>query len=136
MLQLLGVIFVMVCFYKAREWWQEQNGEWGSKKENPLLIYVLGSLLTSLKPDERILIRDNIDGVFKAYQRQHKGKDIDLTRIDTIHKFYNLETISNDAGHALNKMFSVLQVSINNAPSGYKEELSIKELHKFLKEKI
>lgn len=136
MLQLLGVIFVMCAFYYAKQWWEERDG-FSSTSEHPLLVFTLGNILSSLTADERIIIRDNIDGVFKHYKRHYKTKEIDIAQVQDIYKMYVSVGIKKGDVESLEKLFRLLQDGFDAAPSSYKDStINVLDLHRFLKEKI
>lgn len=136
MLQLLGVIFVMCAFYYVKEWWENRDG-FSTTSEHPLFVFTLGNILSSLTAEERIVIRDNIDGVFKHYKRHYKTKEINISQVQDIYKMYVSTGIKKEDVESVKKLFNLLQEGFNAAPSSYKDStINVMDLHRFLKEKI
>ncbi len=136
MFQVIGIIVVLYfCIKfsdKIKSYWKTNNDT-----ENSLLIFSLHSILSSLTDRQRILIRDNIDGVFDSYGKNNTGNAIDhLVMIQLIPLTY-LSTIQDpETKEAITKLFNLLSSTFSDAPSSYKENLTVSELHAFIKDKI
>lgn len=106
-----------------------------------ILDYCLGLILSDLNSDERVIFRDNVDLIYRGFNRYRLGNQtVDLSQLnvflDTVNLF-NYKDVTPEAKATLQKVFGLVESAAKTAPKSYqKRDLSINEIYVFLKENI
>jgi hypothetical protein len=102
------------------------------------LSFTLGNILTELTDRERILFRDNIDKVFKAFRSRHFYlRECDVCFITEAYaRIAPSVSLADEPKAAIVKVFEIIAKTATKAPSNLRRELTVDEIYIFLKENI